>query len=199
MIYFTSDQHFGHKNVIKYCQRPYNNVEEMNEDIITRWNSVVTIDDTVYILGDFSLSLEAVESIPHRLNGNKFLIPGNHDHCHSYHKKSRTLGSKEKWVETYCNYGFRVLKEQETLMLDGLGLVNLCHHPYITQYEKDNDDKYEKWRPVDDKLLLCGHVHEKWKTYKSLKGTLMINVGVDVNMFTPISLDRIIELVELYY
>ena len=61
MIFFTSDHHFYHSNIIKYCQRPFHSVEEMNEEMIRRWNSVVGVDDTVYYLGDFSLAKRPVE------------------------------------------------------------------------------------------------------------------------------------------
>lgn len=196
MIYFSSDQHYWHNNVIRYCSRPHASVEEMNEDMVLKWNTIVRPEDTVYNLGDFSLAFRAVELYPMRLMGNKILVPGNHDFCHSYHKKSRTLENREKWMQKYRDYGFQILPEQTTLELEGLGTVNLCHHPYAGPYELENGgDKYEKWRPVDDgKILLCGHVHEKWLTRKSPKGTLMINVGVDQHGFAPVSLEQIIAI-----
>ena len=78
--FFTSDQHFFHYNIIKYCSRPFESVEEMNEVMIERWNAVVKPDDIVYHLGDFSLStVSAAHGICCRLNGTKYLIRGNHD------------------------------------------------------------------------------------------------------------------------
>jgi calcineurin-like phosphoesterase family protein len=62
-IYFSSDHHFSHSNVIKYCNRPYTSVQEMNEDLIQRWNNQVKPEDTVYYLGDFSLGKNAVREI----------------------------------------------------------------------------------------------------------------------------------------
>lgn len=201
MIYFSSDQHFWHNNVIKYCGRPHATVEDMNEDLVNKWNSVVKPEDTVYILGDFSLAFRPVEIYPHRLNGTKYLVPGNHDFCHSYHKKSRNKDNQEKWFQKYRDHGFIILPEQTTLDLEGIGTVNLCHHPYAdTTTVKDEggyEDKYAKWRPADDgKVLLCGHIHEKWKTKKSSKGTLMINVGVDAHNFLPVSVGRLKEIIE---
>lgn len=197
MIYFTSDTHYWHANVIRYCARPHASVEEMNEDMVLKWNQTVKPEDTVYVLGDFSLAFRAVETFPARLMGNKILVPGNHDFCHSYHKKSRTPENQEKWIQKYRDHGFTVLPEQTTLDLEGLGVVNMCHHPYATPFadEDGKGDKYEKWRPEDDgKILLCGHVHEKWQTKRSPKGTLMINVGVDVHGFVPVSLEQIVAI-----
>ena len=196
MIFFSSDQHYWHNNVIRYCNRPFTSVEEMNELMVLAWNMNVKPDDIVYNLGDFSLAFRAVETFPQRLLGTKYLVPGNHDFCHSYHKKSRTPENREKWLQKYRDHGFIVLPEQTTLELPELGTVNLCHHPYAGPYELENGgDKYEKWRPVDDgKILLCGHVHEKWQTRRSPKGTLMINVGVDVHGMAPVSLDKIIAI-----
>ncbi len=194
--YFTSDTHYYHHNVIRYCSRPYASVEEMNEDMVKKWNEIVKPEDTVYVLGDFSLAFRPVEIFSFRLNGIRKLVPGNHDMLHSFHRKSRHKENQDKWIQKYKDYGWEVLPEQTTLDLEGLGTVNLCHHPYAGPYELENGgDKYAKWRPVDDgKILLCGHVHEKWQSRKSPKGTLMINVGVDVHGFKPVSLEQIIAI-----
>lgn len=80
MIYFIADTHFNHTNIIKYCNRPFNNTIEMNEYINQRWNSVVKHNDIVYHLGDVGFSsVETVKSLVGRLNGTKILIRGNHD------------------------------------------------------------------------------------------------------------------------
>lgn len=197
MIFFSSDPHYYHARVIRYCNRPYATVEEMNEDMIAKWNSVVKPEDTVYVLGDFSLAFRPVEAYSFRLNGTRYLVPGNHDFCHSYHKKSRSVEHRERWIQKYCDHGWFVLPEQTTLDLPGVGIVNLCHHPYSTDYELKNGDKYAKWRLADNgNVLLCGHIHEKWKTKKTQKGTLMINVGVDVWDFTPVSIEKILQIIE---
>lgn len=79
-IWFTSDTHFFHKNIIEYSKRPYDSVEEMNEKLILNWNSVVQPTDTVYHLGDFGFAPKVkLESVFNRLNGQKFLLRGNHD------------------------------------------------------------------------------------------------------------------------
>jgi len=76
-IYFTSDMHLGHKNIIKYSDRPFKSVEEMDEEIINRFNSVVKSDDVVYDLGDLCLSNFNVYK--HRFNGTLIRIKGSHD------------------------------------------------------------------------------------------------------------------------
>jgi calcineurin-like phosphoesterase family protein len=81
MKYYTSDTHFGHENIIRFCNRPFSSVDEMAEGLIDRWNSVVRPYDEVYHLGDFAFrNKESVAPIIERLNGIKFLIVGNHDH-----------------------------------------------------------------------------------------------------------------------
>lgn len=79
-IFFTSDQHYGHKNIIKYANRPFADVEEMNEALIANHNATVRKTDTVWMLGDFAfLRPDRMKSILYRLNGQKNLILGNHD------------------------------------------------------------------------------------------------------------------------
>lgn len=82
-IFFTSDIHFYHINIIEYCKRPFNSVHEMNEEIIQRWNQRVPHDGIVFIIGDVALggkgSSIGLANILSRLNGRLFLIPGNHD------------------------------------------------------------------------------------------------------------------------
>ena len=80
-IFLISDSHFGHKNIIKYCNRPFDNVEDMNSTLIKNWNSVVDNEDYVYHLGDFGLGTkDELIAIGNKLNGHKILVMGNHDH-----------------------------------------------------------------------------------------------------------------------
>lgn len=80
MNFYISDTHFGHSNIIRYDNRPFDNAEQMDECIIDRWNEVVSDEDTVYILGDFSWHKEKETlEILDRLAGRKILIKGNHD------------------------------------------------------------------------------------------------------------------------
>lgn len=78
--YFIGDTHFGHKDVITYECRPFSSVEEMDNELIARWNNVVMPEDTVFMIGDFSFYDQAeTKQICQKLKGNKILILGNHD------------------------------------------------------------------------------------------------------------------------
>ena len=99
--FFTADQHFGHKNIVEYCKRPFDDVNHMNEELVKRWNEVVRPGDEVYVLGDVSLNPKLVGEYYPRLNGYKYLVPGNHDMCHPCH------GAKsEKFIAKYLEMGF---------------------------------------------------------------------------------------------
>ena len=78
MIYFTSDMHFGHKNILELSNRPFSSIEEMDEELIRRYNSVVHAKDTVYDLGDFTF--KEPQSYLRRLKGNHIRLKGNHDY-----------------------------------------------------------------------------------------------------------------------
>jgi calcineurin-like phosphoesterase family protein len=78
--YFTSDTHFGHTNILKYDNRPFNNIKEHDDVLIKNWNEIITNEDDIYFLGDFSfMRKEIAELIMKQLNGIKFFIKGNHD------------------------------------------------------------------------------------------------------------------------
>lgn len=80
MNFFTADPHFGHANIIKYCQRPFASVEEMDRALTERWNAKIGSDDDVWILGDFTMRSGATAlNYLRQLNGHKHLILGNHD------------------------------------------------------------------------------------------------------------------------
>lgn len=116
MIYFTSDTHFFHFNILKYTARNtiFGSIEEMNESFIERWNSAVKESDIVWHLGDFAFgSFDKAEAIFKRLNGTKHLVLGNHD-------KDERIWRLFKSVQPYkeikvgnqkiilCHYAFRV-------------------------------------------------------------------------------------------
>jgi len=178
--WFTSDLHLSHVRILELCNRPFADVDEMNEAIIDNWNSVVKSTDVVYVLGDVALG-KIAESLPlcEQLKGKKYLIPGNHDRVwSSYGKKIRELD-----VLRYEEAGFIILDE-DVIHVTGW---RLCHFPYVG--DSHDEDRYRSHRPVaatEDEWLLHGHVHEKWK-----RNERQINVGVDVWDFTPVHIDEI--------
>ncbi len=186
-VFWTSDLHFSHANVIRYCSRPFATVEEMNEALVRNWNEVVGPEDTVYCLGDFSLSFSAAQLFSKRLMGKKKLVPGNHDWCHPSHKKARGERIKDQ-IKAYEDLGWEVLSIFSEYDFEGVARVNVCHLPYRFD---STDDRHSDYRLVDDgRFLICGHVHEKW----TKKGK-MINVGVDRHNYRPISSSKVIELI----
>ena len=79
-VFVIADTHFGHANIIKYCNRPFKDTEEMDKFIVQEWNKVIKSDDTVFHLGDVGIgSQDYLKSIVSQLNGHKHLICGNHD------------------------------------------------------------------------------------------------------------------------
>lgn len=188
-VYCTADLHFWHANIIRYCNRPYATVEEMNEALIENWNETVGPEDSCYVLGDFAFAIRAVETITPRLNGKKYLVPGNHDWCHSYHKKSRKSPEHQrKWINTYERSGWTVLPEQHRD--PALGRVLMCHLPYAGL--EPGSDKYVSYRPENKgEWLLCGHVHDKWTTRPRT-----INVGCDVWDYRPVSATALAAIME---
>ncbi len=96
MNFYISDLHIGHENVIKFDNRPFANADEMNDTIFSNWNSRVTRDDTVYILGDFIWHKESKwYDIVSGLTGNKVLVRGNHDPTYSSNVKKSVSGYNE--------------------------------------------------------------------------------------------------------
>ena len=136
MVYFIADLHLGHANIIKYCDRPFKDVDEMNEVIIRNWNNTVGKDDKVFLLGDFALSnAENIKRWGRSLNGNKTLILGNHDNY------SQSLyydaGFKEviKYPILWNNY--MILSHKPQLMMDNSFYFNLFGHVHNDPSVKD--------------------------------------------------------------
>lgn len=168
MNYYTADTHFFHTNIIKYCNRPFKDAEEMNEKIIENFNSVLTDEDTLYILGDIGMGKNTtpadVARMLGRIKGKKILIAGNHD---------ETLIKKP------------VVREQlggihkQLLIKDATNYVFLCHYPML-HWDKSHNGS----------INLYGHIHN---TEPAFVVENSYNVGVDVCDFMPLTLDQIIE------
>ena len=178
--YFISDTHFNHKNIIKYCKRPFKDVEEMNKVLIENWNNTVTDFDTVFHLGDVALTSESdmKELIP-KLKGKKFLIRGNHD------KKS---------IEFFRSVGFGFIPENP-LKLNNEKLI-LSHKPlkdteipkgYVNVHGHIHNNPLHKVNPITNEMEY---------PEDSYSEKLHINVSVDVIGFKPISLKELLKKVE---
>lgn len=175
-IWFTSDYHLDHFNIISYCDRPFMPKDIGNGDesviskalarmfntIVKNYNSMVGRNDLVYNLGDISLrgseNLSWYKRTIGLLNGKKHLILGNHDKLNPF---------------SYVDAGFETV--HTALHLELLDLY-LAHDPAMSNVRSD-------------KLWICGHVHNLFKTQKNV-----INAGVDVWEFKPVNLSKIMEL-----
>lgn len=133
MIWFTSDTHFEHANIIQHCNRPFKNVQQMNKLLIKQYNSVVEQEDTVYFLGDLTIKprsyKSALRDIVQNMKGTKHLILGNHDYFEPF---------------DYVEIGFNSVHTK----LEIFSMI-LVHDP-ATAY-------------TTDKTVLHGHVHNMWK------------------------------------
>lgn len=170
-IWITSDQHFSHPKgrIIEYCNRPYKNVDEMDEDMISRWNSVVSDEDEVYHLGDFCLApLERQQSVFQALKGHKRLVLGNHD------------GSQSRMERV----GFEFVAKAMDL-----------HYRDRFIYMVHNPDHYSNILRWHHDMVLYGHCHDKTPD-KCAKMKGWVNCCVENFDYTPVLLDTLIERVE---
>jgi len=119
--WLIGDPHFGHENVISYCERPFSSVTEMDEEIIKRWNNLVKKNDEVILLGDFSFyGREKSRNILSRLHGTKTLIKGNHD---------------TKSDKYYRDIGFRNASKYPIVVRQG---IILSHQPMFGLFSNDS-------------------------------------------------------------
>lgn len=168
--YFTSDTHFGHQNIIKFCDRPFVNTDEMDNKLIENWNDVVGKDDVVFHLGDFCFGgSNKWKYVREQLNGKIYLIKGNHD------------------IKNYQNsyrYMFEDVNFQMYIRIEDVSIY-LNHFPFLC-YGGTYNNNHEVWQ-------LFGHVH----SYEGSRGkdkdrlnylfSKQYDVGVDNNNYTPIS------------
>lgn len=177
-IWFTSDLHFGHKNIIKFCNRPWETTEEMDEALIANWNSVVGEKDIVFDLGDFAFATNSRwKDILQRLNGKHYLILGNHD---------ITRWPGDKTMETFDR-----VEHQMIIYIDNR-CIYLNHYPYLCYGGSYRGPDHAVWQ-------LHGHVHtcpnssgadDKRMIYKF---PYQYDVGVDNNNYIPVSWNQVKE------
>ena len=169
MILYTSDLHFGHKNVIGFDHRPFGDIDEMDHVMIKLWNARVQKDDTVYIVGDLCYrNNHAPEWYLRQLKGHKILILGNHD-----------------WQILKNQSALRYLEGVEKMMTvrDGEKQICLCHYP-IAEW-----DGYHR-----DSWLIYGHIHNrKDEAYDFMKTKdHALNAGCMINGYAPASFNELL-------
>ena len=170
MIYYTADQHFGHSNIIRLCNRPFKDIAEMDKTLIMNWNSAVSADDVVYILGDLVFRSDKHASYYiERLNGVKHLVLGNHDH---------------KWIKN-CNLQKFFASVSDYLEIrDSERRIALNHYPMLS------------WGgAARGALHVHAHIHNKreglvFETLKKMDNAL--NAGVEINEYKPVTLEELI-------
>lgn len=172
-IFLTSDNHFYHKNIIKYENRPFESVEEMNAIMIENWNKKIEKNDEVYILGDFAFTdgKRATELLK-TLNGKKYLIRGNHD---SFLKDKDFDKAQFEWIRDY--YILRYNNYKFILFHYPIQVWDCQHHGAIHLY---------------------GHVHSNSEGHHPLLEELVnaYNVGVDVHEYAPKNIEEFIKKCE---
>ena len=181
-LYFTSDTHFWHNNILKYCSRPFETVEEMNQALIDNWNSVIGPDDHVYHLGDFCFgNVEKWNTVlaPGVLNGHIHLILGNHDPDRVFRPGT-------------MNERFDSIDYQKILIIEGWTVI-LNHFPFAS-FSNNLDHRV---------LQLLGHIHSGPNKFEDimLKGNKLqwnqYDVGVDNNGYVPVSWAQVKERMKL--
>jgi len=187
-IHFTSDHHFGHDNIRRYCDRPFATIEKMDEALIVEWNKVVRPDDVVYHLGDFTLnSGDMARSYFQQLNGKVYIL-GN-----SFHHDKRWLQWIPDKIRAYYTrqHMVTILPPIHTMKFDlatplsDNPFIALCHFPMAVWPRKHYSA-----------IHLHGHSHGNYQGEGKI-----LDVGVDsVNKiwgaYRPVSLNEVIEYME---
>ena len=180
-LFFTSDTHFWHENIIKFCNRPFSSIEEMNDTIINNWNSVVKENDIVFHLGDFCFcGSDKFKELIEKLNGRIYLILGNHDW--------KTI---KQWHATK----FEGVYQQMSIKIDGRKIY-LNHFPFLCYAGT-------YYRSEDAVWQLFGHVHSSDKNKNGLDNQRLsmlfptqYDVGVDNNNYMPVSFEEVKKIIE---
>lgn len=164
-VFFSSDHHFFHDNIIRYCARPFIDAKHMNDEMLRLWNSTVSNDDIVIYVGDLTASLrgrhEDLKNLISSLNGQKILVMGNHDHQSS------------QW---YLEAGFK--KVVDSINLGGILLI---HYPLHEAISRGMDSSL--WGVIEH--VVHGHTHRvdvpNFENH--------FNVAADRHNFVPVSAD----------
>lgn len=168
MIYYISDLHIGHKNAIRFDDRPFSDIDEMESEIIKRWNMKVTADDDVYILGDvfYRYKGDKAEFLK-KLCGRLHLIEGNHD-----------FEMLENQVALAC---FKSVDKLKQIVDDGRRVV-MCHYPIIS-WNMKHFGAYHIYGHV--------HTHVTEETMLMMKQERAFNAGCMLNNYVPCTLGEL--------
>ena len=170
-VWFTSDLHFWHKNICKYCDRPYGNIEDMNQAIIDNWNSVVKDDDMVFVLGDLGFcGIEKLKPLMTQLKGKIYLLQGNHDS-----NKIVLKLFEEDIIEGFERLASLIITGDEECPNQEL---ILCHFPMIDWANKERGS----W-------MIHGHQHQRPDSPSC--STAHWDVGLDKNGMFPINFEQL--------
>lgn len=194
-IYLISDSHFFHFNIIKYCHRPYKTVEEMNEDIIEKWNSVVNPGDVVWHLGDFAFfskkDHEKIYKLIQNLNGDINLLLGNHDrHVSNNLQFWYDLGFNKVWDKPFLFMDQYIFSHEPLITKNG---IDLTYHPKLKNIHghvhNSNADFYAM-KPEDQKEWNSDH--PEFRTIPDITKH-SFNVSIEVIDYKPILFDEVVE------
>lgn len=176
--FVTSDTHFGHARISELAGRPFDDVAAMDAELIRRWNTTVSPDAVVLHLGDLSLGLiEPSVAMTAKLNGRRFLVPGNHDRVSSATQSKRAI---ERFRPLYEQAGWTVLPELLSGERRGRALI-ASHYPY--RGDSSSVSRHERKFPVDEGLpLIHGHTHARDHGAHGRQ----FHVGVDAFDYAPI-------------
>lgn len=181
-IWFTSDNHIHHKNILKHCPerqnicsaKDENDVEAWDKWMIDKWNSTIGKKDIVYMLGDFIFgSQESARKALQNLHGKKFLILGNHD---------KGVDKLENYFEQITQQKLVTFKKANFDFLDEDFQVFMCHYPMVTWASKHYGV-----------INAHGHCHGRLDDYNEASTDLRVDVGIDGKLanFNFITLEQL--------
>lgn len=190
-IYFTSDWHVGHENVLKFDQRPFKNLEEMHEELIKRFNHFVPKHGLIYFAGDMGWNHNGLlKSVIDRLNGTKVLVRGNHD------------GN----FNAMYSAGFDVVIDKAQLVIQN-SIVTITHCPLQGIFREDvsgmsgalpnenwhKETKHKNKYSINDfgQFHLHGHIHARKGNGKKVIDGRQMDIGVAAWDYRPVRFEEV--------